>query len=130
MKRIRNDSVKPGAGIDGTQGERFTKQGITDHLGMDRTRSDHRERSYSPNAKRSSGDPWVEVGVADAGLRQKDDFGYTASVRDIWSDVNENDGPQGGFSAAIRAGVIGPRGLSADGKKTRPRACPRCRRTS
>ena len=26
MKRIRNDSVKPGRGIDGTEGENYTKQ--------------------------------------------------------------------------------------------------------
>jgi hypothetical protein len=101
----RNDAVKPGRGIDGTQGEKWTKQGITDHLGQDRTNSAHRERSYSPNSKKTTGDPWVEVGVTDAGLRQKDDFGYTASVRDIWSDVNANDGDQGGISAPIRYGV-------------------------
>jgi hypothetical protein len=103
--RRRNDSVKPGAGIDGTQGEKFTKQGITSHLGMDRTTCDSDERNYSPNSKKARGDRWLEVGVTDAGLRQVDDFGYTASSRDIFDDVQKNDGPRGGFSAAVRAGV-------------------------
>jgi hypothetical protein len=105
MKRKYNDSVKPGAGIDGTQGEKFTKQGITSHLGQDHTTCDSDERNYSPNAKKAKGDQWVEVGVTDAGLRTVDDFGYTASSRDIFSDVQANDGPRDGASAAIRAGV-------------------------
>jgi hypothetical protein len=109
--RKRDDSIKGGRGIDGTQGEKFTKQGITSHLGQDGTYSDRKERGYSPNAKRSSGDNYVEVGVTDAGLRQVDDFGYRAETRDIYSDVDGNsEGTNGGFSGPVKYGVNRPQG--------------------
>ncbi len=86
-----NDSVKPGCGIDGSKGENFTHGAV----GSWNQQSAHKERPNYPGAYSTN----------DSGLRNKKDFGDTAATRDIWNDVQENDGPNGGYSAAIRAGV-------------------------
>jgi hypothetical protein len=107
MIRKRNDSVKPGCGIDGTKGENFGARVSSefDH-NMDEfnLRSAHPERSYSRNSDGKAGDRWMEK-ATEQPLKNVQDVGYSWSKRDIWSDVNENDGPHSGFSAAVRAGV-------------------------
>jgi hypothetical protein len=101
--RRRNDSVKSGHGIDGAKGENFTRQYNQNSWNV--TPSGGNERSYSRNAKKAPGDRWAQVGATTQPLREVEDFGYRASKRDIFDDVLENDGPRGGASAAIRAGV-------------------------
>jgi hypothetical protein len=105
MIRKRNDSVKPGAGIDGSKGEDFCKPHGDGQSEWYKT-SDHPEGSYSRLDSDNGGDQWAEYGQSQRmNMRNTPDFGYSASVRDIFDDVQANDGPQGGFSAAIRAGV-------------------------
>jgi hypothetical protein len=114
--RKRNDSVKSGKGINGSLGENFTKVNRTDPWTV--TPSGGSERSYSRNSKRTPGDRWSEVDVSQfgpGGVRRPDDFQYAGgsvaggsrrtSSRDIFDDVQANDGPRGGASAAIRYGV-------------------------
>jgi hypothetical protein len=108
--RRRNDSVKPGAGIDGTKGEDFSKPhgSGTSEFYKDVNAP---ERSYSPNSKRTKGDQWLEVGKTDPGLRNVPDFGYSADSRDIWSDACEGNGEtNSGFSGPVRYGVNKPQG--------------------
>ena len=114
--RKHNDSVKPGRGIDGTKGENFTRGG-TDPWTVQP--SGGREKPYSRNAKKAPGDRWSEPAdvsqFGPGGVRRPDDFqsagGSVAggarrtSSRDIFDDVQANDGPRGGASAAIRYGV-------------------------
>jgi hypothetical protein len=104
--RRRNDSVKPGMGIDGTQGEKFTKSGLTAPDSMTYTYENGPERNYDPLAKPRPGDQWAEVGMDQSlGRRNQRDFQWRSEVRDIFNDVQANDGDQGGASAPIRYGV-------------------------
>jgi hypothetical protein len=104
--RKRNDAqgYRRGAmGIDGDKGGDYSKR--YNQNSWDVTPSGAAtERSYSRNSKRGQ-DQWTEVGATEQPLRNVEDFGTRAKTREIWSDVNENDGPRGGASAAIRAGV-------------------------
>jgi hypothetical protein len=115
--RRRNDAVKSGRGIDGAKGENFTRQYNQNSWNV--TPSGGNERSYSRNAKKAPGDRWSEPAdvsqFGPGGVRRPDDFQYAGgsvadgsrrtSSRDIFDDVQANDGPRGGASAAIRYGV-------------------------
>ena len=103
--RKRDDSVKPGRGIDGAKGENFTKQYRGDPLTV-RPDCAASERSYSRLDRDNGGDKWAEIGLSQTnGMRNRRDFGYRADTRDIFDDVQANDGPRGGASSAITAGV-------------------------
>jgi hypothetical protein len=104
--RKRNDAqgYRRGAmGIDGGKDDGFARSGKVGHLVQDATNSDHAERSYSRNSKRSSGDQWLEVGATEQPLRQVDDFGYTGATRDIYDLVDSNSGT--GASGPVKNGV-------------------------
>jgi hypothetical protein len=103
--RRRNDSVKPGAGIDGSQGERFTKTGLTGPDDMCYQESDHKERSYSRNTKKGQ-DQWTEVGNVEMPMQNVRDFQWRSETRDIWSDAVEGNGEVNqGFSGPVKYGV-------------------------
>ena len=104
--RKRNDAAgyRRGAmGIDGDKDSRFSRQYNQNEQDV-QPASARSERSYSRNTKRGQ-DQWTEVGATQQPLRSVEDFSYSASTRDVWDDVQENDGPRSGASAAIRAGV-------------------------
>jgi hypothetical protein len=107
--RKRNDAqgYRRGAiGIDMDKDGKFTKTGLTAPDSMTYTYENGPERSYDPLAKRRPGDAGAEVGMDQTlGRRNVRDTQWRWETRDIWSDVNENDGPRDGASAAIRAGV-------------------------
>jgi len=92
--RRRDDSVKPGCGIDAAKGENFTKQNRSP---MEGVQSVHEERSSYSGA----------YGTNDPGLRTKRDVQFRWETRDIYTDVVDNDGgsANGGFSGPIKAGV-------------------------
>jgi hypothetical protein len=109
MKRVRNDAdgYRRGArGIDMDKGGRFTKSGVTSHLGQDATVADFPERApYSRNAKLSVGDQWTER-ATEQPLRQVEDFQFRAKTRDIWGSAIEGNGEvNGGFSGPIKYGT-------------------------
>jgi hypothetical protein len=91
MKRNRNDSVKPGCGIDGSGGENFTK---------------NRQDPWSP--PKMGGEDINPKGAGkytsdDSGLRNKLPDEATSNSRDIFDNVEKNSGE--GKPAAIRYGV-------------------------
>jgi hypothetical protein len=91
--RKRDDSVKPGCGIDGTKGENFTRGAV----GSWNQQSNHSERESYSGA----------YGTNDSGLRNQRDVQFRWETRDIYTDVVDNDGgsANGGFSGPIKAGV-------------------------
>jgi hypothetical protein len=104
--RKRNDAVKGGRGIDGTQGEKWTKQGLTGPDSMTYAYENGPERSYDPLAKPRPGDAGAEVGMDQTlGRRNVRDFQWRSETRDVWSDVTANDGDTGGFSGPVKYGV-------------------------
>jgi hypothetical protein len=111
-----DDSVKGARGISGTKGEDFSRRYAQDPWTVEPEGGS--ERSYTRNNAKNKGDRWAEKPdvsqFGPGGVRRPEDFGFAdgsvmsgerRSSRDIFDDVLENDGPHGGFSAAIRAGV-------------------------
>ena|ERR1700733_7794510 len=102
--RSRDDSVKPGRGIDGSEGENFTRNSqdpltVEPHCAAP-------ERSYSRLSDDNGGDKWAEYGVNQDQLRNKRDFMFRSLKRDIWADAVEGNGEEnGGHSGPIRYGV-------------------------
>jgi hypothetical protein len=98
MKRSRDDRVKPGKGIDGTEGEDFSRKYAKDPWGYGGS-SAGSERAYEPPyAPASDGTP--------AQRTSADDFQFTAEARSLYDDIMKNDRP-GGFDTTgkITAGV-------------------------
>jgi hypothetical protein len=106
MKRRYNDAsgASRGAmGIDGGKDDGYARSGKVGHLVQDAQTSNHKEGSYSRNSKRGQ-DKYTEVGITKMpGMRTVDDFGYTASSRDILDDVEANSGS--GASGPVKYGV-------------------------
>jgi hypothetical protein len=104
MKRYRDDSVKPGQGIDRNKGAGFTSDPIDPWTAQ----SNHEEREpYSRNRGSSAGDKFIERG-SQFSPRRVDDFMFRAQTRDIYDDTcgdNGNSDVNGGFSGPIRYGV-------------------------
>jgi hypothetical protein len=105
MKRYRDDSVKPGRGIDRNKGANFTDNAIDPWTSVP---AGGNERSYSRNSGSNRGDQFIERGADSQNLlRQGEDFMFRAGTRDVFDDVVANDGgsPNGGFSGPIKYGV-------------------------
>jgi hypothetical protein len=106
VKRYRDDSVKPGRGIDGTKGENWTKANASDDVWNLPNPSP--DRSYSRNSSKS-GDKFVESGADSQNLLRQgpQDVQFRWGKRDIVDDVirNASNNPEDGFSAAIRYGI-------------------------
>jgi hypothetical protein len=80
MKRKHFDNVKPGKGIDGSEGESWTKDhNVPNRRGDSYPGGDDGERSQ-PGAYTSN----------RSGLTQGTDFQFSAASRDIFDDVTEN----------------------------------------
>lgn len=75
MRRARNDSVKPGCGIDGTEGENFTKR---------------RTSPWDSNPRGNFG-----AGNNEAGLRNKLPYEATTGSRDVFDDVENQSSDSG-----------------------------------
>jgi hypothetical protein len=98
MKRKRDDSVKPGKGINGTLGENYSRAYAVDPWSYpgEKSKESVYEPAYSPASDGAS-----------AQRTSADDFQFTAATRQIWQDVEENQNPGGEFDTTgpIKAGV-------------------------
>ena len=104
MKRYRDDSVKPGRGIDRNKGANFTDN-AQDPWSPPPTGGN--EQQYSRNRGSSRGDQWIERGPQNL-LRNKAEFSDRAATRSVWDDTCGADGNgdvNNGFSGRIRYGV-------------------------
>jgi hypothetical protein len=106
VKRYRDDSVKPGAGIDRNKGAHWTDNAQDPWMVVPDGGS---ERSYSRNKGSSVGDKWIERSPQNL-LRQGEDFMFSAGTRDIFDNVVAEDGggPHGGLSDPLDVGVNRP----------------------
>jgi hypothetical protein len=87
MKRKRNDSVKPGKGIDGTEGEDFSGKYAKDPWGYG---------GASQGSEKSYGGEYSPNSDGDAAQRTSSkDFQFWAQERDIFDDVNANSDVRG-----------------------------------
>jgi hypothetical protein len=98
MKRYRDDSVKPGCGVDETEGEDYTKKFNVGNMN---------NPDVYPGGQGSERSRAGNYTTNDAGLRRDDDFEGSAGSRQIWQDVEDNQNPNGEFASTgpIRAGV-------------------------
>jgi hypothetical protein len=93
MKRYRNDSVKPGKGIDGTEGENFTKAGRVSPWDSNPKGNDVDERGANVYQDKN----------ADF-LRTKmpSDQSGGVGTRDIWSEVEGQSSDSGNRAVKSR----------------------------
>ena len=91
MKRSRDDSIKPGCGIDGTEGENFTKVGRVSPWDSNPKGSDVGERGANVYQDKN----------ADF-LRNKLPYEATEESRDIWSDVEGQSSDSGNRAVKSR----------------------------
>jgi len=94
--------VRPGRGIDRNKGATFTDN-PQDPWTIKNPGGN--ERRYDRNAGSSVGDVWIERSPQNL-LRNKNEFIYSAGVRDIYSDViaNVSGNPEDGFSGPVKYG--------------------------
>jgi hypothetical protein len=86
--RKRDDSVKPGCGIDGAEGENFTKRG-TDPW------------NSNPAGNSNSASHGKYTNNDDAGLKERQPWEVGAKTRQILDEVEANDDDDG--NRAIRS---------------------------
>ncbi len=94
--RKRNDRVKGGRGVDGREGESYTKDHAFNDVDFGYAGNDKLERSR-PGAYTSNA----------AGLTRTDGFEHGSASRQIWEDVEVNQRPGGEYDSTgpIKAGV-------------------------
>jgi hypothetical protein len=94
--RKRNDSVKPGKGIDGRLGEDYTEKFNVPDMQFAYPGQRSKESSYAG-----------EYTSNDSGLTRTDDFQFGSASRDILDDVESNQNPGGEFDTTgpIKAAV-------------------------
>jgi hypothetical protein len=109
MIRKHNDSVKAGCGVDGREGETWTKDHAFNdmNLGYPGNREVDSTDDIKGRKVRNSPGYAAYTSDDDAGLRRADDFEHSAGSRQIWLDVEANQNPDGEFdtTGGIRSGV-------------------------